>query len=192
MTPDAQQPEPFDPKEPEWLIRAQAGLPPISKTIEKADCLTCERAVCENEETHTRFKYCPVVDHFVLMWFDGKYIPYTQTAQDIVKCGCASHTRTRPHTPAPEKVFVMRNGIPRGLNGIQGFDGVDYDKPFNVHSRSYFKEIDLAEYDAAIARTATLAILNDLMATVSDCDVGGNCAILKKIGSLRQQAGEQQ
>jgi len=82
----------------------------------------------------------------------------------IAKRGGAiiSQVSTRPHTPAPEKVFVRRNGIPRGVNGIQGFDGFDYDNPFNVHSPSYLEEVDLKDHDAATARTATLATLDKL------------------------------
>ena len=53
-------------------------------------CEACSRPYCESEVT--RFKFCPIANHFVLMFWEGKYVPYTQTAQDIEKVGCASHS----------------------------------------------------------------------------------------------------
>jgi hypothetical protein len=53
-------------------------------------CETCDKPYCEGEET--RFKFCPLAHHYVLMMWDGKYIPYTQTSQDIETLGCASHS----------------------------------------------------------------------------------------------------
>ncbi|MDD4417091.1 MAG: hypothetical protein PHI70_09955, partial [Proteiniphilum sp.] len=60
-------------------------------TIKDLNCGNCPLPYCEDESTDTRFKYCPKIDHYVQMRFDGAYIPYTQSAQDIMKTGCASH-----------------------------------------------------------------------------------------------------
>jgi len=56
-------------------------------------CETCKIPACESGST--KFKSCSVVGHFVLMEWEGKYVPYTQTAQDLLKIGCASHSDFR-------------------------------------------------------------------------------------------------
>jgi hypothetical protein len=84
--------------------------------------------------------------------------------------------RARPHTPAPKpKCDDCR---------FRKDCSLLYFPPCEQMARQ-----DENHYREA-SRTATLATLDELMTTVSDCDVGGNCAILKKIGSLRA-SGEQ-
>jgi hypothetical protein len=39
------------------------------------------------------------------MWWDDKYVPYTQTSQDFLKVGCASHSDFNPQA---ERDKVLR------------------------------------------------------------------------------------
>ena len=113
----------------------------ILMTINPCNCLTCTNAIQEHEES--RFRLCKVVDCYVLMFFDGKYIPYTQTAQDIMKCGCISHPGARD--------WLMRDVLQELEGRIEANDGFcgtyDENERARLTSLAYKRAIALIRGD---------------------------------------------